>query len=82
MSPRLNKRVSPPQDKDGKYIRACKEFCEELGFPVVEAWQLWAWLARMHEFEQRIPRALAEARAMTDLRALLDKRGHAHEMAN
>lgn len=65
----------PPRDQHGLFEAQCNEFADELGFKRREIWQQFKELACIREFEQRIPRALAEHLAMEDVRVLFDKRG-------
>ena len=75
-------KIRRPRDHEGKYRTAVRELCAELGFAELEVWHAWEQCALMHEYEQKLPRAAAEAFALEDVRAIFDKRGKSGADAN
>ncbi len=74
MAPR-RRFVRPPRDEHGLYRAACGDLAEAGGWYPEEVWSIWEQLAMMREFEMKVPRAIAEAMALSDVRAVYDKRG-------
>lgn len=75
---RTNKPVREP-DPSGKIAHAIMDFCNELGYGVVEVWTHWCEYALCLEWELRLKQSVAEAAAWRDLKTALDKRDRQQE---
>jgi hypothetical protein len=71
---RTQRPVRRVQDPTGKIAEAMMEFCNDLGFRIVEVWTHWSELSLCREYELRVPQEAAEEAAWRDIKACLDKR--------
>ncbi len=68
---KLNKAL----DHGGRYRKRCDQLAEDIGWQGSALFSQWKEITLLREFEQRMPRPLAEWFAIHDVRALFDKRG-------